>query len=178
MPRINLGARVAPFIAALALCASTASAQEAPDGPRFRGGVSVGGGGLFISGYTFGMGGVDGRLGVQINNLIGVYAQPYLSGGGGSISGATGATGTAGVNLLVDFTFIDQIFVGAGGGGGLVGDAAAGQLHLRFGGYPLMKRGDNGIRRKGLMIGADLSVHFVDGLKLMQPMFSIGYEAY
>jgi hypothetical protein len=178
MARFKLGVCVLPFVAALALTAATASAQEAPDGPRFRGGVALDGGGLFISGYAFGLVGVDGHLGVQINNLIGVYAQPYFSVGGGSISGATGITGTAGVNAMVDFTFIDQIFVGAGGGGGLVGSAAAGQLHLRVGGYPIMRRGDNGIRRRGLMIGADVSVHFIEGFVLMQPMLSIGYEAY
>jgi hypothetical protein len=174
----KLGVCVAPFVAAFALWTSAASAQEAPDGPRFRGGISAGAGGLFISGYTFGLGGIDGRLGVQINNLIGLYAQPYLSFGGGNISGATGLTGTAGALVMVDFTLIDQIFVGAGGGGGLVGAAGDGQLHLRVGGYPIMRRGDNGIRRRGLMIGADLSVHFVDGLKLLQPMLAIGYEAY
>jgi hypothetical protein len=178
MPDFKLGLCVVPFVTAFALNASTASAQEA-DGPRFRGGISAGGGGLFFSGYTFGLGGIDGRLGVQINNLLGVYAQPYVSFGSGNISGATGLTGTAGTNLMVDFTFIDQIFVGAGGGGGIIGTGVpAGQLHLRAGGYPLMRRGDNGIRRRGLMLGADMSVHFASGVKLLQPMLSIGYEAY
>jgi len=50
----------------------------ARDGPRFRGGVSFSGGGAFVAGWGLGFAGVDGRLGVQLNNLIGIYAQPYF----------------------------------------------------------------------------------------------------
>jgi hypothetical protein len=148
------------------------------DGVRFRGGVALTGGGLFVDGYALGLGGIDGRIGVQINNLIGVYAQPYLTFGGGQVAGATGVTGTVGSDVIVDFTFLDQIFVGAGAGAGIIGSLVAEQAHLRVGGYPVVARGLNGIRRKGLMIGADLSVHFTSGAVIMQPMVSIGYEAF
>jgi hypothetical protein len=178
---IKLGYRVVPLVAALAFCASPASAQE-KDGVRFRGGVAAGAGGLFISGYGLGLGGVEGRLGVQINNMIGVYAEPYLSFGGGKVQGATGITGTVGSVVGADFTFIDQIFAGVGAGGGIIGSLPAGQVQLRVGGYPVLARGDNGIRRKGLMIGADLSIHFGSlagtSYKLLQPMVMIGYEAF
>lgn len=179
---IKLVCRAAPLFAALVLTASSASAQQAEPGPRdgvrFRGGVALAGGGLFIAGYGLGLGGVDGRLGVQINNMIGVYAQPYITFGGGKIAGTPGVTGTAGSNVLVDFTFKDQIFVGAGGGGGLIGGLTAGQAHLRLGGYPVVERGLNGIRRKGLMLGLDLGLHFGSGFTLLQPMLSVGYEAF
>ncbi len=42
----------------------------------------------------------------------------------------------------------------------------------------MLSRGLNGIRRKGLMIGADLGIHIGGGYTLVQPMLSIGYEAF
>ena len=48
--------------------ASTAMAAGDADGVRFRGGISGGGGALILDPFTFGLGGVDGRLGVQIND--------------------------------------------------------------------------------------------------------------
>jgi hypothetical protein len=172
---------VAPLLAALVLSASSASAQE-KDGPRFRGGVAAGAGGLFISDYGLGLGGIDGHLGVQINNMIGVYAQPYLWVGGGKIAGVSGVTGGVGSNVIVDFTFADQFFVGAGGGGGIIGSVGLGQLHIRGGAYPVWTHGVNGIRRKGLMVSADVGIHLGNSsgyfYKLVQPMVMIGYEAY
>ncbi|MFT3772358.1 MAG: hypothetical protein QM820_43750 [Minicystis sp.] len=177
----KLACLAAPIVAALVLGASSASAQE-KDGARFRGGIALTGAGLFISDYALGLGGIDGRLGVQINNLIGVYAQPYISFGGGKVAGITGFTGTAGSTLNVDFTFMNQFFVGAGGGGGIIGSLGAGQAVIRVGGYPLFTHGENRIRRKGLMLSADMHIHI--GLaggasyKLLQPTFAIGYEAF
>ena len=150
---------------------------EDKDEPRFRGGISGGGDALILSGNAAGLGGIDGRLGVQIMDLLGVYAQPHLALGYGSGAFA----GSLGGTVLVDFTFIDRIFVGVGGGGGLVqfgGTEAAGMLHFRAGGYPALGLGDDGIRRKGLMIGADVILHFAAGQVLPSPMVSIGYEAF
>ena len=148
------------------------------DGVRFRGGVSGGGGGLFLEGYTMGLGGFDGRMGVQINDLIGVYAQPQVGVYGGDLGGFGGIGGLAGASVVVDFTFIDQIFVGVGGGGAILNDPFAGELHIRAGGYPLMGYGEDGVRRKGLMIGADLRMFFLEGYVLLSPTASIGYEAF
>lgn len=153
------------------------SATEDKDEPRFRGGISGGGGALIWNGNAAGLGGIDGRVGVQIMDLLGVYAQPHiaLGYGSGAFAGSLGGT------VVVDFTFIDRIFVGVGGGGGLVqfgGTEAAGMLHVRAGGYPALGFGDDGIRRKGLMIGADVIVHFASGQVLPSPMVSIGYEAF
>jgi hypothetical protein len=190
MRRIEPGALVVPILAALALHARAASAQEPPppapapapapavDPLRFRGGISFSGGGMFVSGYALGMFGIDGRVGVQINDLVGVYAQPYISLGGGRVPGTSGLAFNTGATLNADFTFIDHVFVGAGGGGGLVGSVGGGQIHVRAGGYPVMRYGKDGVRRRGFMIGADLSVHFAAGLVLVQPMVGIGYEAF
>src|SRR5690606_154796 len=96
---------------------------------------------------------------------------------------------------VVDFTIIDQIFVGVGGGGTVHGPTCTncqalggGVIHARLGGYPVIDFGEDGIRRTGLMLGAELFVSFVSQLSapsgsdtslvILEPMFSIGYEAF
>jgi hypothetical protein len=159
------------------------------DGPRFRGGVSIGGGGFFANGYGVGTAQVDGRLGVQINNLIGVYAQPYLGGGGGSVGGGvSGGFGTFGVDAVIDFTLADRFFLGAGGGAGVVviptgpntdgGAGAAEQLLFRVGFYPIVWRRGRRARRGGLMLGADIRPFFISGTALVQATANIGIEAF
>jgi len=148
------------------------------DEVRFRGGISGGGGGIFLNGYGLGLGGVDGRLGVQLMDLIGIYVQPQLGIYGGSIGGATGIGGLIGGSAVVDFTFIDQLFVGVGGGGGILNNPAFGEVHFRAGGYPLMGFGEDGIIRKGLMLSADVRLFFVSGTVLVSPTASIGYEVF
>jgi hypothetical protein len=164
--------------------AESSGGESDDDGVRFRGGISGGGGGLFVEGLSLGLGGLDGRMGVQINDLIGVYAQPQLAIYGGTFSlgggSASSVGGIIGGTAVADVTFIDQIFVGAGGGGGMVNSSsfAGGILHIRAGGYPLMGFGEDGIRRKGLMLSADLRLYFAGGATFISPMASIGYEAF
>lgn len=154
--------------------------HEDKDGVRFRGGISAGGGFMPVArgnvGGAAGVGGVDGRLGVQIMDLLAVYAQPHVAIGSNGFVTASSAGGTVDVEL----TFIDHIFVGAGGGGGLQQfneTWPCGMLHFRAGGYPYVGYGVDGVRRKGLMIGVDLYVHFAKRIVPM-PMLSIGYEAF
>lgn len=161
-----------------AAAAEASSEGSDDDGVRFRGGVSGGGGALIGAGLTLGMGGFDGRMGVQINDLIGVYAQPQLSIYGGSAGFLSGVGGIAGGTAVVDFTFIDQIFVGAGAGYAVLNNPHGPVVHIRAGGYPLFGYGEDGIRRKGLMLGADLRLHIVSGEVFVAPMASIGYEAF
>lgn len=59
--------------------------MECRDGVRFRGGISLGGGGEFISGFTAGLGAIDRPVGVQSNKLVGLYLQPHVALGAGSI---------------------------------------------------------------------------------------------
>jgi hypothetical protein len=153
------------------------------DFPRFRGGISLGAGGLFVSDFGVGLGVLDGRLGVQINNLIGIYAQPHFSVGGGTVNGVGSAiTGEAGATLLVDFTFFDRFFVGVGGGGGVIGSLGAGELHIRLGGYPLLRLLPDRVRRRGLMLGIDTRVYFVEipgaTANVVSVAGSIGFEAF
>lgn len=143
---------------------------------RFRGGISGGVGGEFVFGGTAIMGGVDGRMGVQINDMIGVYAQAHLS--FGSFGGVLGLTGTFTTTAVVDFTFLDQLFVGGGAGFGVFNNPTGPVVHLRAGGYPLQGFGENGIRRKGLMLAFDMRLGFITGDTVVYPMGSIGYEAF
>jgi hypothetical protein len=166
----------APAAAPAPAAPADASGGEDKDGVRFRGGVSGGVGGEIVTGGTAIMGGVDGRLGVQINDLIGVYAQPHLS--FGSFGGALGFTGTFTTTAVADFTFIDQLFVGGGAGFGLFNNPTGPVVHLRAGGYPLMGHGENGVRRKGLMVSFDMRLGFITGDTVIYPMGSIGYEAF
>jgi hypothetical protein len=150
---------------------------------RIRAGIDATAGGLLLNGYGLGLVGLDGRLGVQANNLFGIYAQAHLVfGGGGCGPGGcdTGFPGIFSLSAVADFTF-DRIFIGAGGGLVYIGaDPHAGpEAIVRLGFYPLMRRSRFGGRR-GLMIGADLHIDYVpDGsAAYLEPMFLIGYEAF
>jgi hypothetical protein len=163
--------------------ADTSSA--ATDGMRFRFGVS-GGAGFFTAASEVGSAevsctyyGADLRLGAQVNDLVGVYAQPAL--GYYSVDGAGGlaAGGLLGMAVAADFTFIDRLFVGAGIGYTVYNSPAGVSPMLRIGGYPLMSRSDEKARRKGLMAGLDLRFTSLEGLKtIVMPTFNIGYEAF
>lgn len=156
------------------------------DGPRFRGGISLDGGGIFVSGYGLGLVGLSGRIGVQINDLIGVYGMPYFSLGGGTVSAggvsASAFTGTAGGDGAVDFTLANRFFLGAGGGFGVVGSVSGPELLFRVGAYPLMGRRFRGPGRRGLMVGVNVRPHFFssagEGITVLEAMGSIGFEAF
>ena len=186
------------------------------DDVRFRGGIALGGGGLLGSmssgfdsplgsfdasaGVSGGIVGVDGHIGVQINDLVGVYFDPHLGFGSLGFDTSTGTQSEGwlamSATMLVDFTFIDQIFVGAGGGVSAQGATctncelwAGGVAHLQVGRYPLMSFSEEGSGRQGLMVAADVRLNFLSptttlppgatsSLFLAQPMLTIGYEAY
>jgi len=144
--------------------------------PRFRFGIS-GGGGFLTGPVSGGYGGVDLRLGVQVNDLLGIYVQPqlgYYGADGYSIGG-----GLAGFSGVAEVTLIDRIFVGAGGGLAVLNNPSGPEAHFRVGGYPVMKRSAKGVTRKGLSLAIDLRLFFVSGFDVfVSPTFNIGYEAF
>lgn len=146
------------------------------DRPRFRFGISAGGG--FLAGpVSGGYGGGDLRLGVQVNDLVGVYAQPQL--GYYGVDGVSIGGGLVGASAIVDVTLIDRFFVGAGGGYAILNNPSGPELHFRFGGYPVMARSTKGLNRKGLSLAVDLRMFFVDGYDMfVSPTLNIGYEAF
>jgi hypothetical protein len=184
-----------PLVCAVLLSSAVALAQPAPtpgpgaappppaagedkDGVRFRGGVSAVGGGMFLDDYSGFLAGADGHLGVQVNHLIGVYLVPHLTFGPVDVGPASSVIGLFSATAVVDFTLIDHIFVGAGAGYGVVNNPTGPTVHFRAGGYPLMGRGDNGIRRKGLMLGVDTRLYILDGATVMELSGGLGYEAF
>lgn len=170
--------------------ATPAAPPPRRDGVRFRGGISASGGTEFITGLSTGtligaLGGIDGRLGVQINKLVGIYIQPHIAFGswlglGGPFNGLTG---NVAATAMVDFTIIDRIFIGTGVGGGLVNNPGGAVVQFRAGGYPVMKLAADHPRRKGLMLGVDVRVYFINAggtgtVPDVNIMGGIGYEAF
>jgi hypothetical protein len=156
------------------------------DGPRLRAGISVGAGGLFADGYGVGLAGIDGRIGVQINNLVGIYAQPYFVGGDGSYAAGSGSVVSFGADAVIDFTLASRFFIGVGGGGGGTllkgGNGDSGQLLFRVGFYPIVVRRLRRPGRGGLMLGLDVRPIFLSGLgnevNLVQATANIGWELF
>jgi len=108
--------------------------------------------------------GPQGQLGVQINNLIGVYGVPAFD----ILFGPAG-----GVDLtfaaLVDFTLLEDVLTVGGGldsgvfaAFGASGTSAAAAAGAQYGvrGHvawnAIVSKGANGIRRRALVVGLDL----------------------
>ena len=157
----------------------------AVDGLRFRFGVAAGIG-FFTAADEAGTAeisctyyGADLRLGAQINDLIGVYAQPVLGYYSADVGGVLAAGGLLGMSVVADATIIDRFFAGAGLGYTVYNNPAGLSPILRIGGYPLMSRSEQKARRKGLMLGMDLRFTSLEGIKtIVMPTFNLGYEAF
>ena len=155
------------------------------DGLRFRFGVAAGIG-FFTAASEVGTAelsftyyGSDLRLGAQINDLIGVYAQPTLGYYSADGSGGLAPGGLLGIAVVADVTIIDRFFAGAGLGYTVYNSPSGVTPILRIGGYPLMGRSEQKARRKGLMLGVDLRFTSLDGFKtIFMPTFNLGYEAF
>jgi hypothetical protein len=179
--RAAIAVSVSVMLCSISALAQDSAGQPEADGMRFRGAVgatlgleTVSAGGASLSGAMFG---AEGRLGLQLNNLIGIYAEPQLS--FGSLGGAFGFTGTFTTAAMVDLTLMDRFFAGAGVGYGVLNNPTGPLLEVRGGFYPLMGHGDNGIRRKGLFIGADFRAVFLSsGVTGVLVGGSVGYEAF
>lgn len=211
----------------VSMIATTAAAQDAPpapaaappgqapvlmmpppprDGARFRGGVALEGGSLIVPGiFSVGVAGIQGQMGAQINNMIGVYAVPSFD----IVFGAVGGV-NLGFAIMVDFTLLDDaITVGGGpdvdafaafGNSSSTVSAAGGALYgarLHFGWNPLVSHDDFKPRRKALTIGADVRLlgggaGFASastspagttgsaggGTFVLSPMLTVGYTAF
>lgn len=159
-----------------------AAVATAKDGPRFRWGIALNGGLEKLSVVSGPMGGLDVRLGLQLNDLLGFYAQSFLALGsvGTNVGGAliSGFTGTFAVAAMAEATILDRFFAGAGVGYGVLNNPSGFMFQARAGGYPLMGRAADSVRRKGLMLGLDVRTVFVDGGTGLLVMGAVGYEAF
>lgn len=175
------------------------------DGGRFRGAIAGTAGALVYpdAGLALGITGVQGEIGGQINDLVGIVFIPGL----GVVFGKQGGL-YASAAALVDFTIDDLISFGVGpeatsylaigaNGDGSGGSASGGGLvggRLHFAVHPALGYGQNGIRRKALSIGVDLrflrgpaaAVEFGENgggtgsvnAFIFSPMVSLGYTAF
>lgn len=203
-----------PATAAAPAAASTAApTAHAPDvipvedGPRFRGGIAIEGGAIIVpDAGTAGVSGVRGQLGVQINDLVGIYVAPFFDIMFGDVEGIS-----LGSALMVDFTLLDNLltfgggaavgaFLGLGGSSygddvslsGLAGSGIGGRIRAAV--NPIVARGVDGVRRKALTVAASIDV--LNGLGLggtistngsasggasnfvLSPALSIAYQAF
>lgn len=100
--------------------ASSPSAEKPPEaqGPHLRWAAHVGGGPWILPGSTGGFGGVGLQLGVQINELVGVYYSGFAGVGGGASVDENSASASAGGivqnAVMADVTLLDIFQVGAG----------------------------------------------------------------
>jgi hypothetical protein len=172
----------ASFARAQDAAAAPPAAAVAQSGLRFRSGISLGGGIEKVSVVSGGMYGIDARLGMQFSDLLGVYLQPHLSFGSlsGEAGGAgiSGSTGTFSIAAIGEATFMDRLFAGAGLGYGMLNNPSGPMFQARAGGYLLTTRGQDGMRRKGLMAGVDVRSIFITGATGLLVIASIGYEKY
>jgi len=166
-----------PAAAPAALPATTLARA---DGPRFRWGYNLNLGLESVAGFSGPMGGMDLRLGMQMNDLLGIYVQSFLAFGklGTEGSVVSGWTGTMALAAMAEATLKDRFFAGAGVGYGVLNNPSGFMLQARVGGYPLMSRVKDSVRRKGLMVGLDMRTIFVDGYTGVLVMGSVGYEKY
>jgi hypothetical protein len=188
---------------------ATPPTQQPPPAPptprdhaRFRGGFALEGGAIIAPGIiTLGLAGAQGQLGVQINNLVGIYVVPGFDICFGPLGGIN-----IGSALMVDFTFASNFLtVGVGpnvsffaaiglqpsGASASAGALYGGRVHLavNLGGL-----GDDGVRRKAFVIGMDANLMFgavgftsagsggataAGALQfVLEPILTLGYQAF
>ena len=157
--------------------AAPANETSLPDGPRFRWGIAGTAGGAFVTGGLSGIvGGASAQLGLQVNNLLAIYAEPTLVFGSLGAGAFTGVTGFFGATVVADFSFADRFFAGAGAGYGVLNNPSGPMIQIKGGFFPFMGR--EGARRTGLSVGADLRVYFATGITCVNPAVTIGYAAF
>jgi hypothetical protein len=161
---------------------------------RFRWGIT-GGGGPMIGGYTGGGLGVDARFGMQVSEMLGVYAQPSVFVFIGALADDTNADVTAGavygLGALGDLTLGDLFFLAAGpeilmgaigsasvNADGSTAEAASGpffSIAARTG-FVFGRKGPD--RRSGFSVGLDLHAVFAGGETAIPVMIFLGYESF
>lgn len=177
-PDATLGA-AAPTPAPAPMPAAAAS------GPTLRNGFSLSAGqefatvgGVDISGQLFG---VDWRIGARINDALSVYADTHLSfGTAGTSIGGGGATGNFAAAVIGEYEFPFRLFVGGGGGYGVLNNPNGPLAQVRVGYYPFEHKSSGKARRLNLAL--DGRWYFVDaggmGVTMSHIALSLGYDRF
>ena len=168
------------------------AAAEQADGVRFRGGIAAEGGMFWVVDTNrIPLIGLQGHVGVQINNRVGIYAAPSFDYFVGNLKGINPSAAvlvdytfgrfTAGIGPHVEYFSASSPFSGTGGGVGA-------RIHLA--GYPVLNLGEDHIRRNALVIGIDIKIMIWNmtltagertdsfGGSVVEPMLTIGYQAF
>jgi hypothetical protein len=165
--------------------ATAASAAGAVDGFRLRHGIAFSLGQEYGSGPSSGLsgtlGGVDWRLGGQIDNRLAVYLDTHLSFGNAHIGASSGITGDFALAAMGEYTLANQYAFAAGFGYGVLNNPSGPLGQIRAAWYPFATTAVDSPRRKGLMVGFDARFYFADGMTIgtvTQLSLSVGYEKY
>ncbi len=125
--------------------------------------------------------GVDWRIGAKINPAISVYLHSHLSFGTGSTTGgASGSTGNFATAVIGEYELPMRVFVGGGGGYGVLNNPSGPLAELRAGYYPFEHSGAEKARR--LNIAADARWYFVSSgaqsVTVTHIALSLGYDRF
>jgi hypothetical protein len=165
--------------------AAPAAPAESSDGVTLRNGFSLSAGEEFgtttqmqsFSGQLFG---VDWRIGAQINKAFAVYLDSHLSFGtvGPAQGSGGGVTGNFASALMGEYTLPMRLFVGAGGGYGVLNNPNGPLLAARVGYYPFANTAQGKSRR--MNIALDTRFYMVGDPygTVSQVSLSLGYDRF
>jgi hypothetical protein len=128
-----------------------------------------------ISGTMFG---IDWRIGYRISEPISVYLHSHLSfGSAHEGNGASGATGTFASALVAEYLLPMGLFVGGGGGWGVLNNPNGPLAEARIGYYPMKGTTE---RSRRLNIALDARFFFADqGYGMVNHVaLSLGYDRF
>ena len=172
----------APAVA-MAPTPAPAPAPEPTSGVTLRNGFSVSVSDAIGSGPSSGLSeqlyGLDWRIGARINDQLAVYASTHLSFGTAKFAGESGVTGNFAEALIGEYTFAKQVFVGGGGGYGVLNNPSGPLAQVRVGWYPMKASGEGKSRR--LNIALDARWYFADAMTIgtvTQVALSLGYDRF
>lgn len=118
---------------------------------RLRNGFSFSAGREYGSGPSSGLSGSlyggDWRIGAQIDDKHAVYLHTHLSLGTAKIGTASGYTGNFAAALIAERMLPMRIFVGGGGGYGVLNNPSGPLGQLRVGWYPFEQNSATKVRR-------------------------------
>jgi hypothetical protein len=132
------------------------------------------GGPHMVSGMMFG---VDWRIGYRISEPLSLYLHSHLSFGSIKDGAAQGATGTFAAAVVAEYLLPMGLFVGGGGGWGVLNNPNGPLAEARVGYYPM---GSSGPKARHLNIALDARFFFADqGYGTVNHIaLSLGYDRF
>jgi hypothetical protein len=127
-----------------------------------------------LSGQLYGL---DWRIGAQVNPQLAVYLDTHLSFGTAAIGTASGVTSNFATAVIGEYTLPMRVFVGGGGGYGVLNNPNGPLAQARAGWYPFEAKGEGKSRR--LNVALDSRFYFVDQIgTVTQLSLTLGYDRF